>query len=65
MIWLKEFNFMFLKEWQRRRREEDHLQKQESEERKKKLHKKIEEWRSQIIAKDEAKRRVILVSVRS
>ena len=56
---------MFLKEWQRRRREEDYLQKQESEERKKNLHKKIDEWRSQIIAKDEAKRRVILVSVRS
>ena len=65
MIWLKDFNFMFLKEWQRRKREEGYLQKKESEERKNKLHKKIDEWRSQIIAKDEAKRKVILVSVRS
>ena len=33
--------------------------KKEAEERKKVLHKKIDEWRSQIIAEDQAKRRVI------
>ena len=33
--------------------------KKEAEDRKKVLHKKIDEWRSQIIAEDQAKRRVI------
>lgn len=36
-----------------------HALKKEAEERKKVLHKKIDEWRSQIIAEDQAKRRVI------
>lgn len=45
------------REWQKRRREEEYSQRQEAEERKKKHHKKIDAWRSQIMAKDEAKRR--------
>ncbi|KAJ7384623.1 programmed cell death [Desmophyllum pertusum] len=45
------------REWQKRKRKEDYVLKQEAEDRKNALHKKIDEWRSQIIAQDEAKRR--------
>lgn len=49
------------REWQKKRRKEEHVLKKEAEERKKVLHKKIDEWRSQIIAEDQAKRRAELM----
>ncbi|KAL9986379.1 hypothetical protein ACROYT_G000518 [Oculina patagonica] len=45
------------REWQKRRRKEEYILRQEAEERKTTLHKKIDEWRSKIIAEDEAKRK--------
>ena len=55
---LKKDSIIFPQEWQKKRRKEEYILKQEAEERKNKLHKKIDEWRSQITAEDEAKRRV-------
>jgi len=53
--------YFFPQEWQKRKRKEEYLYKQEACHRTNGLHKKIDEWRSQTVAADEAKRKVLLV----
>jgi len=53
---------LFPQEWQKRRRKEEYDYKQEAADRTNALHKKIDEWRTQIIAKDETKRRVFFLN---
>lgn len=52
---------MFLQEWQKRRRKEEYICKQEAQDRTNALHRKIDEWRTQIVAADEAKRKVLSI----
>ena len=49
---------LLFQEWQKKRRKEEYAIKKDAENRKSVLHKKIDKWRSKIIAEDEAKRRV-------
>jgi len=45
------------REWQKRRRKEEYIYKQEAQHRTIALNKKFDEWRTQIVAADEAKRK--------